>query len=202
MTLDNSPLIEYHPWQPFLPPTARLLMLGSFPARSHRWSMDFYYPNFQNDMWRIIGLLFFGQKDYFVDGKKFDQARIMAFCEAHGLAMADSARAVIRKRGNASDQHLQVVEPLDLEAALASLPACQGLCVTGGKAAETVAAMCPALMPVLKNKGWHTTLEIGARTYEFFRMPSSSRAYPKPIEEKAVMYRQMFEALGMLPPLR
>ena len=59
--------IEQHPLQPFLPSNARLLMLGSFPPQRKRWSMDFYYPNWNNDMWRIMGLLFFADKDYFCD---------------------------------------------------------------------------------------------------------------------------------------
>ena len=46
--------IENHPLEPFLPTNARLLMLGSFPPQKKRWSMDFYYPNLNNDMWRIV----------------------------------------------------------------------------------------------------------------------------------------------------
>ena len=53
---------ERHPLEPFLPENARLLMLGSFPPKRVRWSMEFFYPNLQNDMWRIMGLLFFGDK--------------------------------------------------------------------------------------------------------------------------------------------
>ena len=48
---------ERHPLRPFLPENARLLMLGSFPPQRKRWSMEFFYPNLQNDMWRIVGLL-------------------------------------------------------------------------------------------------------------------------------------------------
>ena len=59
--------IENHPLEPFLPANARLLMLGSFPPQKKRWSMDFYYPNLNNDMWRIVGLLFFNNKDYFLN---------------------------------------------------------------------------------------------------------------------------------------
>lgn len=59
--------IEQHPLEPFLPGNARLLMLGSFPPQKKRWSMEFYYPNWNNDMWRITGFLFFNDKDYFVD---------------------------------------------------------------------------------------------------------------------------------------
>ncbi|MEG2070186.1 MAG: uracil-DNA glycosylase family protein, partial [Bacteroidales bacterium] len=37
--------IEFHPLEPFLPPHAQLLLLGSFPPKPERWSMSFFYPN-------------------------------------------------------------------------------------------------------------------------------------------------------------
>lgn len=76
MTQETSGLFpptgtEAHPLEPFLPAGALLLMLGSFPPQKKRWSMDFFYPNLQNDMWRIYGLIFFGDKDHFLlPGKK------------------------------------------------------------------------------------------------------------------------------------
>ena len=60
-------MIEYHPLKPFLPEGSRLLMLGSFPPARHRWCMDFFYPNFINDMWRIFGIVFFDDREHFVD---------------------------------------------------------------------------------------------------------------------------------------
>lgn len=57
--------IEQHPLTPFLPENARLLMLGSFPPQKKRWSMDFFYPNLNNDMWRIFGILFFSEQRLF-----------------------------------------------------------------------------------------------------------------------------------------
>ena len=33
--------IETHPLPPFLPPNAKLLMLGSFPPPATRWKMNF-----------------------------------------------------------------------------------------------------------------------------------------------------------------
>ena len=75
--------VERHPFQPFLPKGARLLMLGTFPPSEKRWSMKFYYPNFINDMWRIFGLLFFQDKDYFVDAahKCFRLEQLVPFLE-------------------------------------------------------------------------------------------------------------------------
>ena len=55
-------VLEHHPWKPFLPDGCRLLMLGSFPPARKRWAMDFFYPNFTNDFWRICGICFHGDK--------------------------------------------------------------------------------------------------------------------------------------------
>ena len=69
-----------------------------FPAAAGAVSMDFFYPNLQNDMWRIVGLVFFGDKGYFLtpDAKTFDKERIVRFCEEKGLALYDTAEEIIR----------------------------------------------------------------------------------------------------------
>lgn len=78
--------------------------------------MRFYYPNFINDMWRILGLAFFGNKDRFVDvkAKKFRLDDIIQFCSAKGIALYDTATAIRRLKDNASDKFLEVVEPTDV----------------------------------------------------------------------------------------
>ena len=105
--------IEQHPLEPFLPGNARLLMLGSFPPQRKRWSMEFYYPNWNNDMWRIAGLLFFNDKDHFADKsqKAFRKERIIDFLNEKGIALFDTATAVRRLQDNASDKYLEVVRP-------------------------------------------------------------------------------------------
>lgn len=88
--------VEEHPLQPFLPAGARVLMLGSFPPKHERWSMEFFYPNFNNDMWRIMGLLFYGVRDHFVVAgeKRFDRERVEEFCRERGIAIFDTASTV------------------------------------------------------------------------------------------------------------
>ena len=115
---------ELHPLEPFLPANARVLMLGSFPPKRIRWSMDFFYPNLQNDMWRIVGYLATGDKSHFLmpGGRKFDKERI--------------------------DE--------------------------------------PAV-------GQSIGFEYAGRNMRLWRMPSSSRAYPRPVEWKAEFYRKVFE---------
>ena len=183
---------ECHPLQPFLPENATLLMLGSFPPPRERWTMNFYYPNFQNDMWRIMGLIFFDDKDYFVSGesRSFEEAAIRQFLTTQGIALYDTAEAVIRQKGNASDLFLEIVKPIDLKFILSQIPACTTIVTTGQKATETLMAILgiPQTPPV----GGCTDAIFMNRTLRCYRMPSSSRAYPKSLTDKANAYRQLF----------
>lgn len=127
--------VEYHPLRPFLPETAKVLFLGSFPPQRKRWCMEFYYPNFINDHWRIEGEVFFGDKNHFVDlqAKRFKLDEIVAFCQEKGLAFFDTSTAIRRLQDNASDKFLEVVEPTDIRALLQQLPHCCAIVTTGRK---------------------------------------------------------------------
>ena len=213
------PDIERHPLQPFLPANAQILMLGSFPPPKERWCMDFFYPNPQNDMWRIIGLVFFGDKQHFevqsdtyckadrstarrlevpstqANKKVFNREKIVAFCQAKGIAIFDTAQAVIRLQSNAADEHLEIVEQTDIAALLQQIPSCHNLCCTGGKAAQTLAEILHCATPKV---GEYIETDFADRTIRFWRMPSSSRAYPLSLEKKTAAYRHMFEAIHLL----
>ena len=108
----NKGGVEYHPLIPFLPQNAKVLFLGSFPPQRKRWCIDFYYPNFINDMWRIFGLCFFEDKQYFVrkQEKRSDLERIIPFLKEKGIAMYDTATRIRRTKDNASDKDLEIVE--------------------------------------------------------------------------------------------
>ena len=142
--------VERHPLVPFLPENARVLFLGSFPPQKKRWCMEFYYPNFINDHWRIEGEVFFGDKSRFViedeatkgskrmKSKRFDRKAIIAFCQEKGIAFYDTATAIRRLKDNASDEFLEVVEPTDIRALLSQLPHCEAIVTTGQKATDTL----------------------------------------------------------------
>lgn len=214
---------ERHPFEPFLPDNAKALFLGSFPPQPKRWSMDFYYPNWINDFWRICGIVFFGDKTYFETPgeKKFDKDRIIAFCREKGIAMYDTATEIRRLMDNASDKFLEVVTPTDIPALLAAIPQCRVIVTTGQKATETLCATfgcpeppmggtvpirIPASLPgYLFAPSPADSLAASAqpdrpedRTLQFWRMPSTSRAYPSPIEKKAAAYRTLFLSAGIL----
>lgn len=196
-----TPVIEHHPWGFFLPENTHLLMLGSFPPPRIRWSMDFYYPNIQNDMWRILGLLFYADKDYFLaTPKNFSEEKCRAFCNQIGLGLGDTGMEVIRQKGNASDKFLEVIKPMNLDTVLTSVPLCQALVVTGQKAMDTLLAVIREHTSLKEpDVGSFESFTYSSRTLKLYRMPSSSRAYPKPLVEKAAIYQRMFEQIGLLP---
>ena len=152
--------------------------------------MDWFYPNFQNDMWRIWGYIISGDKNHFVcpGEKRFDKERIEAFCRTEGIALYDTAEEVIRLKNNASDNFLQVVRPTDVPALLEQIPECRSLVATGQKAAEILQTMT-GTGPL--SVGSSCPVKITGRELKLWRMPSSSRAYPRPIEWKAEYYKRL-----------
>lgn len=190
--------VESHPLKPFLPAHARILMLGSFPPKRERWSMDWFYPNWLNDMWRIMGHIFYNDKNHFVveAEKRFDKERIVSFCTEKGIAIYDAASEVRRLRDNASDEFLEVVTPTDIAALLEQMPQCQVIVTTGQKATDVVVSQLGIEQPRIGDKSCGT---IGNRPICLWRMPSSSRAYPLKLEKKADFYHTMLSSEGIIP---
>lgn len=193
--MDRKP--EQHPLGFFLPENTKVLMLGSFPPPKERWSMNFYYPNFINDMWRIMGLIFFSDKDYFIAGsgkkKAFDEEKVRTFCKEKGIGLGDTAAEVIRLKNNASDKYLEVVTPIDLDSVLCRIPSCKAIVITGQKSMDTLLSIIPIEEPTI---GSYSIYNYKGREIRIYRMPSSSRAYPKPLQEKAVDYKKVFAELN------
>ena len=174
-------MIEYHPLKPFLPVNAKVLFLGSFPPPQKRWCMDFFYPNFINDHWRIEGEIWFGDRNRFVDTehKRFKKDEIVAFLNEKGIAFFDTATAVKRLKDNASDAFLEIVEQTDIRALLAQMPQCHAIATTGEKATIEVCDYFKA--ETVPSPNSQVALEDGLTLY---RLPSSSRAYPLAFDKK------------------
>ena len=187
--------VEYHPLRPFLPANAKVLFLGSFPPQRKRWCMDFYYPNYINDHWRIEGEVFFGDRNRFVDldQKRFKIEEIVAFCKEKGLAFFDTSTAIRRLQDNASDKYLEVVEPTDIGVLLRQLPHCRAIVTTGEKATETVCASLniPVIPKVNSSTIIPDTVNLDGNQILLCRLPSSSRAYPLSFDKKVEAYREM-----------
>lgn len=191
--MDNI-IIESHPWEPFIPAGAKVLVLGTFPPGNHRWSMDFYYPNRTNDFWFMMGLLFLGDKDALYDrvAKRFDLEAIQTLMTEKHIALHDTARKVRRLKGNASDKYLEIVEPVPLYDLLREMSSCHTIISTGEKAAGVIAELTQTEIPKMG------TMVESSDGLKIWRMPSTSRAYPLPLASKAACYAKAFRHAGIM----
>lgn len=192
--MEEERIIETHPFEPFLPKNAKVLIMGTFPPGEHRWSMRFYYPNRTNDFWFMMGLIFFGDKYalYDIATKEFRLEKIKNLLNEKGIALHDTCYRIVRTRGNASDKYLEVVEPTDIRKLLDEMPECKAIATTGEKAASLAADFSSTSVPKM---GEYMVASDGL---EIWRMPSTSRAYPLKLEKKADYYREMFRHLGII----
>ena len=186
---------EQHPFEPFLPDGAVVLMLGTFPPKPERWSMEFYYPNKINDMWRIMGLLFYGDKNHFwLDAeKRFDLIKLKTFLNGHKIALYDTATRVRRLKDNASDKFLDIVETINLDEFFKARPTIRAIVTAGEKATGVIAQKAGVELPKM---GEVAHCNYHGHVFDLWRMPSTSRAYPLALEKKAQAYREMFLQLG------
>ena len=191
----SLPPIESHPFEPFLPEGARILMLGTFPPKPERWSMEFYFPNRINDMWRLMGLIFYGDKNHFwIEAeKRFDLPKLKAFLTEKKIAMYDTATRVRRLKDNASDKFLDIVETINLDDFLNARPTITAIVTAGEKATGVIAEKAGVEVPKM---GEMVPCNYNGHAFDLYRMPSSSRAYPLALEKKAQAYRDMFVSRG------
>lgn len=75
---------------------------------------------------------------------------------------------------------------------LKEIPECHTVATTGEKAAGVIAEITGTEIPKMG------TMLTAADGLEIWRMPSTSRAYPLPVAQKAEYYAQMFRHLGIL----
>jgi len=156
--------------------------------------MDFFYPNRTNMMWEIFGHVFYGDHNRLVDvdNKTFHKEDIVRLLTEKGIAIYDTATAVRRLSGNASDKDLEIVEKTDIEALLSQLPLCHDLVCTGQKSFSVLTEDYGVAQPKM---GEYNSFTLGGRPMRLWRMPSSSRAFPMPLTEKASYYRKMFDSV-------
>lgn len=190
---------ELHPLKPFLPRNTQLLILGSFPPPQHKWKMNFFYPNYQNDMWRIMGEIFYQDRSFFLNlaQKNFQLEHIKNFLIEYGIGIYDVALEVIRHQGNASDKHLEITQSIDLNSLLKKIPNCHTIMTTGDKATESLMThfSTDTIKPTIQTSSHTQYLN---RHFNLYRLPSSSRAYPLALDKKIKIYQDFFQKIGFI----
>lgn len=189
---------ETHPLTPYVPQNARLFLLGSFPPPRERWAFDFYYPNPNNDMWRILPAALLGDASALCDAHGAPELdKITLFLTHFGIAVGDAAYKVTRLQDDAKDKYLQVDAPLDL-APILRTSAINALLFTGAKAHLTLAHLIEQTstnLPRSPKMGHVYHGQVDGIALAFARGPSSSRAYPLAFDQKVDVYRSLLASL-------
>ncbi|KPI89601.1 hypothetical protein ABL78_1266 [Leptomonas seymouri] len=139
---------EEHPIGPFVHTNSCVLVCGTFPPVKK--FITFYYPNSSNDMWRVLGEVFFHDKNHFYadlevarPGKGsrksslrvvhcLNEAEIRKFSMSHPIGFFDVCRRICRRRGNSSDDNIEALECTDVfRDVLAHTPRCEAIITTG-----------------------------------------------------------------------
>lgn len=183
--------IEVHPFPPFLPENARVLVLGTFPPAEGKRAMDFYYPNFQNDMWRILGIIYFQDPDHFRRGTEKPLTRIRSGHSSQRPASPWVPRCCVPsgKRETPRTNSFTSWKRRTWVPCCPGCPHCRRLVTTGEKATEIVLHQCTE-PPKLPRTNTTVPIRLGGKRYELTRLPSSSRAYPMKLEKKAECYKK------------
>ena len=194
--------IERHPFTPFLPEGCKVVLCGTFPPKEEKWSMDFFYPNFQNDMWRVFGLIFFRDANHFFDraSKTIDKAGIQQMLTQYRIGIGETATEVIRTKDNASDKFLEIVTPVNLQGLLSKIPQCTVIATTGEKAASVISSLTETSLPKMGERIECAVKMPDGTTRKFlhWRLPSTSRAYPMKLESKTDYYAGLFRYLDII----
>ena len=131
-----------------------------------------------------------------IEKKKFRKDNIEQFLREKAIAVSDTVAVANRLNGNASDLTLEVVEPLNLAGILDQIPRCHTLVTTGQKATDTLLSITGSPAPAI---GGFVDFLYHNRRLRLYRMPSTSRAYPKPLTDKAEIYRTIFQNFEQQP---
>ncbi|KAG5470003.1 hypothetical protein LSCM4_02691 [Leishmania orientalis] len=148
----TTPVVdEDHPIGPVVHAECRVLLCGTFPPVKK--SIHFYYPNANNDMWKVLGQVFCDDAYAFYTPaactsslpsapskplgsraatRALDEARILRFADSQAVGFFDVCRRVRRHRGNSADDNIEALERTDVvRDVLSHTPHCTGIIATG-----------------------------------------------------------------------
>jgi hypoxanthine-DNA glycosylase len=89
-----------------------VLILGNFPPHKKRWDYEFYYPNKQNNFWRVLAAIAGSPlKEMKGEAAVKERKQIM---EKLGAGVFNLAKTIRRKGLSARDTDIELVEYNDL----------------------------------------------------------------------------------------
>jgi G:T/U-mismatch repair DNA glycosylase len=187
---------EVHPWDPHIPSNANKLILGTFPtALGNRGAFDFFYPNPNNDFWKIIFQVAGKNLEDYINESPVDIRKQVL--EELQMGIADIGRRIYRQRGSSKDDYLFPVEYTDIFSLMEKHDTIQKIIITSSSGSNSVLSwfhhyakmngfnfLIPKLRLPLK-----TELRFGSQQIEIEVISSPSRLSPIKGDRLIEMYR-------------
>ncbi|MFW6231103.1 MAG: uracil-DNA glycosylase family protein [Nanoarchaeota archaeon] len=183
-------MIESHPYPPFIPKHATVLILGSFPPRrtyidkEGNQILSFFYQSKRNQLWKILEAIYGARLYHRIEDESIEEnvERKKEFLAEHNIAIADIIKICRRKRpGSALDVDMEVLKLQPIDQLLRDNPSLQAVLCTSAYVYDLMR----------KNFG-----DIGA---DLIKLPSPSPRHILPFDEKARRYKEILETYSERP---
>lgn len=126
---NQTPGAEIHPDWYFDVPVMHSLILGSFPPHESKRDFPFYYPNKQNNFWKILALLHGVELNYFSGDKAvYERQRIMLDLK---LGVQNMGKEIIRLGTSARDTDISITKYQDIVSIINHHPELQRIIIAG-----------------------------------------------------------------------
>ncbi|MGZ3920160.1 MAG: hypothetical protein ACXVNM_05760 [Bacteroidia bacterium] len=103
---------EIHPPWEYEVPGMKVLILGNFPPHQKRWDYEFFYPNKQNNFWKVLAA---------INGVNLKETKGPAAVEERKKIMKNLkigvynlAKVISRKNSSARDTDIEILEYMDI----------------------------------------------------------------------------------------
>lgn len=121
--------IEIHPDWYFNIPEMKVLILGSYPPHLDKWSFPFYYPNKQNNFWKILAAINNAELNYFEgDIAVNERKQLMRNLK---IGVQNMGKVIYRKGKSSLDADIEIKEFQDILAIIKKHPELKKIILSG-----------------------------------------------------------------------
>jgi G:T/U-mismatch repair DNA glycosylase len=188
--------IEHHPEWDYPVRGMHVLILGNFPPHSKRWDYKFFYPNKQNNFWKVLSILNGTPlKEMKGDAAVQERQKIMRDLK---VGIYNLARSIKRKNKSARDTDIEILEYLDIVSIIRKNTRLKKIILAGFAAKSSTARTFLNQLdeqhihyskPVEIKAGTEFQLYMGKRSIDCVILNSTSTAFPIKLEKLVEQFR-------------
>lgn len=188
--------LETHPGWDFNIPVMKTLILGNFPPHRKRWDYEFFYPNKQNNFWKVLAEINGSPLNHMTGNAAVEERKhLMQVLKTGVLNIAHKVR---RKGASARDTDIEILEYNDVIGFIEKHPELEIIIIAGYSAKNSTAKKFMEYLAKHKIKfkappeitaGAQFPLYVKNRTIKCVIVNSTSTAFPIKLKDLADQFR-------------